>query len=138
PTPNNPNLYYVFTVDAYAGKNGLRYSIVDMTLNGGLGDVTDVKNVLLMTPTSEKISAALHANGQDIWVLTHGMGTNEFYAFLVTATGIISSPITSSTGAFVPNTGGHSIGVLKFSPKGDRLAMCVSDISTQIFSFNSA
>ena len=71
PKPNNPNLYYIFTIDDEAGPNGLRYSEVDLTLNGGNGDVNANKNILLTTPTAEKISAIEHANGNDIWVITH-------------------------------------------------------------------
>ena len=43
---NDPNLYYVFTVDAQNGPRGLCYSIVNMTLDNGRGDV-EVKNVPL-------------------------------------------------------------------------------------------
>jgi hypothetical protein len=39
PQPLTPNIFYVFTVDAEGRANGLQYSIVDMSLNGGLGDV---------------------------------------------------------------------------------------------------
>jgi gliding motility-associated-like protein len=140
PLPNNNNLYYIFTVDYQAGPNGLRYSIVDMSLDNGLGDVTDVKNELLLTTVSEKINAVLHANGQDIWVITHGFGNNNFYAYLVTENGINTVPIISSTGVIVPvdPTGAHAIGVLKASPSGNKLVLCVAFVKTQLFDFDSA
>jgi len=37
--PGTNTNYYIFTVDAQFGLNGLRYSEVDMTQRGGLGDV---------------------------------------------------------------------------------------------------
>jgi hypothetical protein len=37
PNPGNKNLYYIFTTDANGGPNGLRYSTVDLTKEGGLG-----------------------------------------------------------------------------------------------------
>ena len=40
PKPGSNNLYYIFTVPFETDPGGLRYSIVDMTLNGGLGAVT--------------------------------------------------------------------------------------------------
>ena len=46
PNPQEPNLYYIFTVDGlFPGENdpsalrGLNYSTVNMDLDGGLGDI---------------------------------------------------------------------------------------------------
>ena len=52
PTPGNKNIYYVFTTDAIEnnGLNGYNYSIVDMTKDNGLGDVT-TQNVALTGPS---------------------------------------------------------------------------------------
>ena len=49
PQPNSSNIYYVFTVDELQSNSSapLCYSIVDMTLNGGMGDVTTSKNIQL-------------------------------------------------------------------------------------------
>lgn len=138
PKPNDSSIYYIFTVDEVGGSDGLRYSIVDMTLDGGFGAVTATKNILLITPVSEKINAVLHANGQDIWVLTHGYGNDEFYAYLVTSAGINTTPITSNTGVFIQNNNFfNTIGVLKASPNGNKLVMCVRDLKTQLFNFNN-
>src|SRR5690606_4302819 len=137
PKPNDPNIYYVFTVDDTGGPDGLRYSIVDMSLDAGFGAVTATKNILLMTPISEEINAVLHANGQDIWVLSHGYGNDAFYAYLVSSTGLNTTPTISTTGVFVPgNNGFNAIGVLKASPSGNKLVMCVRDLKAQVFNFN--
>ncbi len=49
PTPGNPNKFYVFSVDAHPNASGtgqgLRYSLVDMTLNGGNGDVVATEKI---------------------------------------------------------------------------------------------
>src|SRR5205823_914385 len=47
--PGNANMYYIFTTVAW-GYSGLKYTQVDISLNGGLGGVTAVKNVSLYTP----------------------------------------------------------------------------------------
>src|SRR4030095_1334601 len=52
------SIYYVFTVDENIGF-GLRYSIVDISANGGLGDVIS-KNNLLLGQSSEKVTAVKH------------------------------------------------------------------------------
>ena len=96
--PGSDSLFYIFTTDCVEDtlKDGLRYSIVDMSLNGGLGNVT-IKNQLLLYPSTEKVVATRHANGCDIWVLGHEYGTNAFYAFLLTNIGI-SATIVSNSG----------------------------------------
>ena len=50
PKPGSNSIYYIFHLDfAAATPNlGLFYSEVDMTLNGGLGDVTVNKNIVVL------------------------------------------------------------------------------------------
>ncbi|MEZ4802370.1 MAG: T9SS type B sorting domain-containing protein [Gelidibacter sp.] len=127
PKPNDADIYYVFTVDnAVDGSNfGLNYSIVDMSLNGGLGNVTN-KNVNLLPVCSEKISAVLKdCLTKSIWVITYasqnGFGTNynTFYAYEVSDTGVNPVPVTST---FAGMTTQEARGYLKLSPDGQKLA----------------
>ncbi|PCI98141.1 MAG: hypothetical protein COB15_06500 [Flavobacteriales bacterium] len=117
--PCSPNIYYVFTVAGFGDFSGFRYSEVDMTLSGGLGAVNGNKNVALVTPVLEKVSAVYHANGIDIWVVTHGLNNNNFHAFLVTSTGVNLTPVTSATGT----TMNDYMGQMKLSPDGTKLAL---------------
>src|SRR4051812_29467993 len=66
--PGSANLYYVFSTHFT-----LAYSIVDMTLNSGLGDVT-IKNDTLGNG-SEKLCGAAHVNGTDYWIISHERAT---------------------------------------------------------------
>lgn len=136
PAPGNPDVYYVFTVDELADSEGLQYSIVDLTLNGGLGDIT-TKNVILETPVMEKLTAVVHANGTDIWVVAHRNPGNEFIAYLVTSTGISAAPVVSAIGFYASLTR-HVGGYLKFSPDGNFLASASTEGNyLQIFRFNN-
>jgi gliding motility-associated-like protein len=135
PKPNSSNQYFVFTLDAGGGKNGLTYSEVDMTLNRGLGDVTSVKNVSLKSPLAEKLTAIRHNNGTDYWVLVHGIdNTNKkrFFAYKVTASGPASTPVTSEVGSSHNVGFGSALGYMKFSPNGEKVA-CVVGGSTNSF-----
>lgn len=151
PAPGSDTLYYVFTVDAAAGKpgygtgyGGVSYSIVDITLNNGKGDVT-VKNQPLLTPTAEKICVTKHANGSDRWVLVHQWGTDAFYAYQVSASGI-QPPVISHAGIIHQDIPGgwsinyESLGCMKFSPDSKKLAVVISsDINVlQLFDFDNA
>ena len=122
PKPGNPDIYYVFTVDFTAGTGGIAYSEVDMNLDGGLGDVNNVKNIQLITPACEKITAVLHANEQDIWVIGHAWDSYNYMAWLVTENGVSNTPVISAVGSYVGGNTFNAIGYLKASANGDRIA----------------
>ena len=116
--PGSESIFYVFTVKEQ-GTGGLSYSVVDMEGDGGLGIVTPEKNIPLVEFTSEKITAIRHGNGEDIWVITLALITNEFSAFLLSSTGIDNTPVTSNAGIQpVSNLG---LGYLKPSYDGEML-----------------
>jgi PKD repeat protein len=121
--PGNANIYYVFTVDAQGGANGLCYSIVNMSLAGGLGSVT-VKNSLLYTPSSEKITSVRACNGTDIWVVTHDWNSNNFRSYLLTAGGL-GAAVLSAVGPVHTGNSGNAIGSMKASANGRKLCLCM-------------
>jgi hypothetical protein len=129
PKPGSSTLFYVFTIDVEAHPNGFRYSIIDLTLDGGLGGVTSGKNVLIYTPTCEKIAVIKHANNTDYWIVTHGFGNNTYYAHLLTNSGLSNTAVLSNVGytplpsPLSPNITGSSKGYLKISPNGSKLAV---------------
>jgi hypothetical protein len=126
PMPCDPSHYYLFTADqlGYTAPNsGIHYSIVDMRQDSGMGDVV-VKNIQILEKASEHLTAVMHQNGHDYWVITHSNGGRTFYAFLVDAKGISTMPVESVVGT------SHGepeinlmIGYLKGSPDGTRIAL---------------
>ena len=102
PLPNSNSIYYIFTTDCYCSthmdsSNGYRYSIVDMNRDGGKGEVI-TKNVLLYAFSTERLTAARHANGIDVWVITNQKNSNIFIAWLLTCTGLQATPVISTVG----------------------------------------
>lgn len=141
PKPNDFDKYYVFTVAKEGGPNGLRYSEVDLTLNNGNGNVTGTKNVLLNSPTAEKITAIKHANGRDFWVISHSWNSANFIAYLVSPSGITTTPVTSNVGAIHGNGSiVKSIGYLKISPDTTKLALAIygNGTTVELFDFDNA
>ncbi|MFL0353824.1 hypothetical protein ACI5KZ_09620, partial [Xanthomarina sp. GH4-25] len=126
PKPNDSEIYYIFTVGSNQSFTGLKYSEVDMTLDGGLGAITQ-KNINLLHQCSEKVSAVLKdCDSQAVWVISlsnpNGTSTsplNTFHAFEVTTAGVNTTAITSTFN----NLGiTDSRGYLKLSPNGEKLA----------------
>jgi gliding motility-associated-like protein len=126
PRPGSTNIYYIFTTDVENMNNyGLQYSVVDISMNGGLGKVIS-KNTLIIQPTSEKVTVVKHSNNTSFWVVTHGVFNNNFYSFLVTSAGINMIPVISSVGSY-QNSGLKLIGYLKTSFDNQKLASAKND-----------
>ncbi|MBI1782548.1 MAG: hypothetical protein HYR66_14475, partial [Sphingobacteriales bacterium] len=138
PKVNDPIRYYVFTVDQLGGVNGFNYSIVNTTLNNGLGDV-ETKNVHLQNTVCEKLTAVKHCNGKDYWVVVHGVNSNSFYAYLVNSSGVSAVPVISSLGTFVSNVDPIlTIGCMKASQDGKLLAVAHKRTAVDLLDFNNA
>ncbi|NRA93448.1 MAG: CUB protein, partial [Psychroserpens sp.] len=162
PKPQDATQYYIFTVDEphhdnasvfpnqFTGNydsggsvpdaddgfnNGLSYSLVDMSLNGGLGDVVNTEqNVPLVTydpndavqssyKCSEKITAVRADDCSSFWVITHFV--DKFYAFKVDEFGVDTNPVVSTVGPVVPIEGyrRNALGYIKASPDGSKIAV---------------
>ena len=97
--PGSNNLYYVFTIGLSSFVGGLNYSIIDMSLSAGTGSVV-TKNMVLSSNSNilEKLTATKHCNGSDYWIITKLQNSNSFHVFLLTSSGVSSTPIISSIG----------------------------------------
>ncbi len=127
PKPDDPDIYFIFTVDTTAFEGdpnfGLNYSIIDMSLDGGLGDVID-KNTPLLDRCSEKITAVLKdCITKSIWVITLAStdGTfpvfDTYHAFEVNNTGVNTTSIKSTFNLNITDRRGY----LKLSPDGTKM-----------------
>lgn len=137
--PGNPDLFYIFTVDAAGGSNGFKYSVVDMSLQADSGDVT-LKNIAVFPIVTEKLAAVKHANGTDYWVMVHEWGANAFRAYQVSASGFNTTAIISNTGIVHDSSAiGNTYGQLKFSACGNRVAAAMNGLDTvDVFDFDAA
>ncbi|MFT6138203.1 MAG: gliding motility-associated-like protein [Salibacteraceae bacterium] len=135
PYPGNVNKFYIFTLGS-VGDDSLRYSIVDMSLSGGLGNVTNVKNVSLAGSLSEKMTIVKHGNCQNYWVMTHNYPGSDFYAFEVTSLGI-NPPVITTIGAGITSLGQGAAQPMKFSPDGSFLVNPIGSSFVQLFDFDN-
>ncbi len=117
-------------------NNGLAYTLVDLSLNAGNGDVvTSEKNIQLTTydpsiqsqnsyKCSEKITAVEHSDGQSYWVVTHFR--DRFYSFRVDASGVNTTAVVTTTSTLISEFGyrRNAIGYMKASPDGTKIALC--------------
>ena len=137
PYPGQDSLFYIFTPPDFV-TDSFCYSIVDLRLNGGYGDVTD-KNVPLFAPSTEKVTAIPQANGGGIWVIGHSFPNADFYAYHLTTGGIDPVPVISTAGTPHDGINDNKIGLMKASPCGDKIAVTVvDDAFVEVFDFDDA
>jgi len=116
--PGSNNLYYLFTV-GYDDSNdpliGAHYSVVDMNLDGGLGAVTEMKNIPLDLAWAalEKLTAVQHTNGKDIWIIVRNFKIDRYVSFLLTSSGLSAEAVLSPA---TERSETNNKGTMKISP----------------------
>jgi len=122
------SLYYIFTKNCPGwppplADEGLHYSVVDMRLHGGLGDiVAGEKNVVLLGFGNWPVlmTTARHHNNKDAWlIIRNSFNDQNFLAYLITAAGIQLPPVISPS--TLNQNPIHNIGYMRVSPDGTKL-----------------
>jgi hypothetical protein len=144
PVPGQEQQYYLFTLDYDDNPSivsaSLSYSLVDMRLDGGLGDVVAAqKNKPLAGDFNYQLTAVPHANGRDYWLLTRQWDSNTFRVYLVTEQGIALAQ-TQRIGPTQPaQSSFYYAGFLKASPDGRKLAYATTgNLPISLFDFDAA
>ncbi len=137
--PNDSLQYYLFTTHASGLVEGLQYSLINMSMNKGKGDIVKTeKNVRLASPVTEKLTAVKHRNGIDIWVICHMWKSDLFFAYLVTEKGVNQKPIVSKSGKIHTGNPFNAQGYMKSNPDGSNLALALEgDDVFEIFDFDN-
>lgn len=138
PAPGSSDFYfYIFTLDDIGDINGFEYSIVDMTQDGGLGDLI-TKNVFIRDSVTEKVAAVKQSNGLDYWVVIHQWGTNTFFAYSLTSAGVQATPVISNVGSIHSTSQfQNTYGQMKFSTCSNKLALAIGYMNiVELFDFD--
>jgi hypothetical protein len=132
PKPES-NKYYLFTTDYNGSPNGFEYSIVNMELQNGDGEV-ETKNIkLINSPLTEKVTACSNTSEDSYWIITHTSGDTSYYTYKLSSTGL-SGPIITNIGS----THNTARGYMKTSPDCSKLISLIYDEDIiDIFDFDS-
>jgi hypothetical protein len=128
PFPGDSNKFYVFhywgdVITAYTILPlKAYYTVVDMSLNNGLGAVISKNNIAINDTLSEYglLTACKHANGRDWWLIAPKYHSNKYHVCLITPAGVQAMP---DQAVGTPPSGwyqGYSQAV--FSPDGTKYA----------------
>lgn len=127
--PGSRTLFYIFYVGINGSStteynNAVMYKTVDIAANGGAGAALEEDKIIYSDLHGSFTVSALCANNtywlvgeanRNIYQPITGIGSDQFFAYKITADGISPTPIKSE-----PVSIGNSSG-LKFSPKGDKI-----------------
>lgn len=143
PRPGSATQYYVFALEGLSDgllTGRLFYSLVDMALDGGLGDVVvSEKLVQVDTALGEKLTAIAGPCGS-IWLLTipFPYTSNEIHAIEVTASGVSTTPVVSPLPNPLSSGNNYYAGVLKASHNGKKLvAAKFNSFLFEVFDFDN-
>ncbi len=140
PFPGDTTKYILFHHTATTNgisytANELYYSIIDMSLDSGLGGVS-TKNALAITDTmSFGIGCCKHANGRDWWIFMVKHNSNEVNVLLLTTQGITSftqqnlnAPIAwYSSSQIVMSNSGNKISYAVYEQNTNNSSIVIAD-----------
>ncbi len=121
PHPGDSDYYYLFTSHRYPAM-GFYYHLIDKSSNNGNGEVVLKNKLLFHECHNGKMGAVNHADNKSIWVVVAKSLTpssNSYYSYLLSKTGLDTTPVISNVGLKYPLTYGY----LKFSPDGKKVVI---------------
>jgi len=134
--PGISSFYYVFSTEALGGK--FRYSVVDINADNGMGEVI-TKNIVIDTSVAEKLTAVMHTNLKDLWIIVREKQSANYYSYLLTDSIFNIIPVKSILDfEYDKSIKESEMGYLKASPNGRKLAAATfSAHQFEIYDFNS-
>ncbi len=139
PVPDSSGKYYIFSLSDYKSRGKLFYSVIDMHLNGGYGDIrTGEKGKLLDSAFTEKMTAVI-GDQCNIWLVLPTL-TGNINAYDISANGVINPVPVVSTGVGLGSALAlEPTGGIAFSPNRRKLAatkMGTSGITCALYDFD--
>lgn len=119
PNPADKAQYYLFNLGPGLYSSFISYSLIDMRLENGQGDVVPGQKSVPFHPTTveTEFTAVRSCSFNGYWLLIRDRPANNFYAYKIGQNGLDTNPVFSPGG-----TGPSVYGQMKFSPDGKRVA----------------
>lgn len=133
--PARTGIYYLFSL---ATSGTLYYSMIDMSMNAGKGGIMPgKKGIYMASGLAQKLTVVKGCN--NIWIMTRAKTMNQYRAFELNDTGLVTTPVISDIG-YLPLSW-YNLGVIKFSPDGTKMAAaCNTGLShkggLELYDFN--
>ena len=133
PFISDPDKYFIFTVETPFGGS-MEYSVLDMSLEGGRGDIISSEKRILLADDIGPGIIAVQGACNDIWVIVHMRGTSDFLAYNVSTNGVNIIPVISSVG----NSSFGNATKLMAAPNSRRIAVRYAQLFVEVLDFDPA
>jgi gliding motility-associated-like protein len=131
PMPGDPDKYYVFSKTRFGWPSYSRqlyYSVVDMSLNGGLGDVVSTQKSIFLDSAVMSSMIAVAGDDCNVWLITrkqdyYNRVDSFFQAFEITTAGVNHVPVVSTVPSnFTTGNQSYLWGSMAVSPDRRKIA----------------
>ena len=133
--PLDPNKYYfIATADVLGPELKTTYNVFDQTGTQVQGNTNLPGNIA----ANEGITATMHQNGVDIWVVVAQKSSTNIQAWLLTCEGFVNNPVTSPVGVSFSSDAAR--GGIALSHDGKKLASLFGGSGVQqisMYDFNN-
>lgn len=139
PMPGEAGKYYLFSLTCAemginnSGMGRLYYSVIDMQLNGGLGDVVPGQKGILVDSGLTEHMAGVTGDRCNVWVLTVSRLQNTLRAYDVTESGVNNSPVISP---LLPTN--YYIPLGSIAASSDRRTLAIGRSGVGLYQFDPA
>ncbi len=124
PAIDSPGKYYLFSLNFQGANPGLYYSIVDINLDNGLGNIVPGKKEYFIGPGSlSEAMIAIPGDHCDIWLIIHAKDAPVFKAYPITRFGLGANPVVSTTGTQIQGSSAYFQGGMAVSPDREMIAL---------------
>ncbi len=139
--PGQNSQYYLFNLDlrsTYGGSSvnpvHVYYHLIDMSLDGGLGAVTEKLKVAVSdTLARGKLQAVKHSNGVDWWLIVPRARSNCYYIWKVDVGGVHPASKICEGSIWTHNDDGQAV----FTPDGKKYIRFNAYNGIKIFDFDA-
>jgi gliding motility-associated-like protein len=141
PLPGSCSRYYIFCQDDFEeGSDGITYSVVDMSLDNGLGDILPGQKSIPLYDNNltEMLMAYPKSSGDGYWLISNGPNAVNptFAAFEVTSQGVNPVPVLSPV--LLNGSGKLNYQGTKFVCTGEYDPVLGNYLGFQLYDFNAA
>jgi len=138
---DNPQQYFLFTMNIPIDPNyikGLYYSVIDMTLDGGLGDIVPIQKNIPVPGAEETVNALTgtrHGNNKDVWIVVRVDTGYSYLSYRISSAGLNTTPILSNS-LFQCDSSFPRPSMIRISQDGSKL-ICLYDSIAEYCNFNT-
>ncbi len=152
PVPDSMGKYYLFSLesavgtvvngDTIKGNGRFSYSVVNMALNNGMGDVEPERKAIPLDSNLSECMVAVPGDRCNVWVIVHSSVRGLFQAYEITRNGLNAVPVTSPSGISSASVTIYTSD-MRISPDRTRLVISAGNFQayssgTKLFDFDPA